>query len=472
MLENLILKTDSYKLGHWQQYPENTTGVFSYFESRTGAEYPFTQFFGLQYLLEKYLVGQVVNTEMIDHAEALVTAHLGNKSYFNRAGWEHIVKDHDGKLPLVIRAIPEGTVIPVSQALMTVENTCPLCYWLTNYMETLLTHVWYSSTVATVSYALKQKMNGFLTKTAESSDGLPFMLHDFGYRGATSDEAAAIGGAGHLINFRGTDTIAAMSMALDCYDADLASLAFSVQATEHSIMTAEGRDGELKVLDRLIATYPSGILSIVSDSYNIYEFVDAVCDRRDPVILRDGVLVVRPDSITSKDPTPESLMYWILDRLWQGFGGVVNSKGYRVLDPHVRVIWGDGIDPAGIEKILVTAMEAGYSAENMVFGMGGGLLQKWNRDTQRFAFKSCAQRIGHNATWRSITKAPLDATKASKGGRLQLVRIDGTYMTIPENVRVHDGKDAGENLLIPVFRDGELVKSYTFDQIRENANAA
>lgn len=472
MLDNLILKTDSYKLTHFEQYPENTTGVFSYFESREGAQWPVTQFFGLQYLLKRYLVGSVVTQEMVDEAEKVVTAHLGSADRFNRAGWERIVNEHGGRLPLLIKAVPEGTVVPVSNVLMTVENTDPECYWLTNYMETLLTHVWYSSTVATLSYTTKQMIRGFLERTSDSLDGLPFKLHDFGYRGATSDEAAAIGGAGHLVNFSGTDTVAAMSLAYDYYGADLNTLAFSVPATEHSIMTAEGRNGEHKVLDRLIQTYPTGILSVVSDSYNIYDFVRAVNDRRDAILLRDGVLVVRPDSTTSKHELPELLTAWIVEALWDGFGGEVNSKGYKVLDPHVRVIWGDGISPDGIEKILQVLSARKFSADNMVFGMGGGLLQKVNRDTQRFAFKSSAQRIG-KSLWQIVRKEPLDSTKASKGGRLQLVSVNGEYRTVDEDLRLLDSVhlDAQDHLLVPVFKDGKLLVEYTFDQIRENASA-
>lgn len=471
MLDNLILKTDSYKLAHWEQYPHDTVGVFSYFESRDGAQWPFTQFFGLQYLAKRYLTGPVITQEMVDEAEEVVAKHLGSADRFNRKGWEHIVRNHGGRLPLLIKAVPEGTVVPVSNVLMTVENTDPFCFWLTNYMETLLTHVWYSSTVATLSYATKQMILGYLDRTAESADGVNFMLHDFGYRGASTDEAAAIGGAAHLINFQGTDTIAAMALAQDYYKANLDTLAFSVPATEHSIMTAEGRNGEHKVLDRLIATYPTGILSIVSDSYNIYEFVDAVCDRRDAVLLRDGVLVVRPDSTTAEHPTPEQLTAWIVQRLWDTYGGTTNEKGYRVLDSHVRVIWGDGINPEGIERILQILSARKFSSENMVFGMGGGLLQKVNRDTQRFAFKSSAQKIG-GAMWMPVKKEPLDSTKSSKAGRLQLVKINGEYTTVDEDVRVlHSQQIAtSDHLLVPVFKDGELLVEYTFDEIRANSS--
>lgn len=464
--ENLILRTDSYKLNHWNQYPQDSEGIYSYFEARNGAEYPYTVFFGLQALIEKYLTLGVTQP-MVDRAQELTDAHMG-PGMFNRAGWEHIVSEHGGRLPLRIKAVPEGTRVPNSNVLMTVENTDPACFWLPNALESLLVKAWYASTVATLSTATIEMVGQYLDATGGDRAGLGFMLHDFGYRGASSEETAESGGAAHLISSRGTDTLVGMQFARDYYDADLATLGFSVPATEHSVMTARGRDGEFEVLDQLLANYPTGILSVVADSYDIYKFVDVLRSTKQTEILhRDGTFVVRPDSITAAHGSPQALVVEILWRLWNGFDGMQqknqgkNEKGFMVLPPQVRVLWGDGIDPAGIEKILQACKQQGFAAKNLVFGMGGGLLQKVNRDTQRFAFK--ASGIKRAGEWSDIQKSPLDQTKASKPGRLKLIGGEGAgYATVAEDANP-DRKDE----LVTVFENGEQLNRTTFDEVRE-----
>ena len=471
MNKNIVAKTDSYKLGHWNMLPAGTETIYSYFESRKGAKFNKTVFFGLQFLLKEYLSGVVVTQEKIDRAAELCREHFGTDAIFNRKGWEYILNTHGGKLPLRIKAVPEGTPVTVNNVLMTVENTDPKCAWLTNYVETVLTHVWYSSTVASLSRATKEMLNGFLARTSDNPGAVNFMLHDFGYRGATGDEAAGIGGAAHIINFLGTDTVVGMDFAVEYYGASYKGLAYSVAATEHSIMTARGPDGEGEVLGELLDKYPTGILATVADSYDIYNYVEnLVCKRfKDRILARDGVLVVRPDSISPLHPTPESETLWIVQTLANNLGYTTNSKGFMVLNPKVRVLWGDGIDMEGIEKILSTLEKAGFSAENMVFGMGGGLLQKVNRDTQRFAFK-CSAAL-RNGVWHDIYKLPKDLSKASKRGRLALVRTndgspDGGWATVSEAVA---NKNPGSNKLITVFENGDIVKEYTFNEVRENA---
>lgn len=465
MIDNIVLATDSYKLTHWADYPEDTEVVYSYFESRKGATWDHTVFFGLQYILNTYLKGVVVTWHDVLRAVDLAEAHFGNPDVFNRAGWEHIIDVHGGKLPLRIKAVPEGTVVPVSNVLMTVENTCSRCFWLTNAMESLLTHVWYPSTVATLSHSTKQMMVEYLDRTGDNPDAINFMLHDFGYRGASGHETAAIGGAAHLVNFMGTDTLPAMLLLMEHYKGNLDSLAFSVVATEHSVMTSCGAAGEYEVLDRLLNNHRTGILSVVADSYNIYRFTENIVRRRDQILARDGRFVLRPDSVTPDHPTPEALTVWIVRSLWNGFGGTTNSKGFQVLDDHIRVLWGDGIDPEGIKRILHALEGARFSAENMVFGMGGGLLQKVNRDTQRFAFKCSAQR--RNGEWIDVSKSPLDESKASKAGRLKLVRTeDPDDNQVFRTIRI-DGP--GYDELVTVFENGEVLVNYTLDDIRARA---
>ena len=463
MNKNICLTTDSYKLNHWNQYPAGTEKVYSYFECRKGAKFAETPFFGLQYIIKNHLEGVVVTREKIENAAKLCKAHFGSEKYFNREGWEYILNSHGGKLPVVIKAVEEGTVVPINNVLMTIENTDNKCFWLTNFLETILSQVWYPITVASLSREVKVTLNEYFTLT---SDGglINFGLHDFGFRGASSWESAGIGGAAHLINFLGTDTVVAMEVAVNYYNANLDNLAFSVAATEHSVMTALGKNGEEQVVENLLNEYPTGILSVVSDSYDIYNFVSNIVGTKfkDRILARDGVFVVRPDSITPTHPTPEGEMVWIMENLWANIGGTINSKGYKVINPKVRVLWGDGIDIEGIKKILYSITKAGFATENMAcFGMGGGLLQKVNRDTQRCAFKCSAQY--RDGQWYDIQKNPKDVSKASKKGKLKLIKVDGEFETVGEN-------DPGEDYLKVVFTNGVLVKEIDFDTVRKNAD--
>lgn len=436
-------------------YPKGTQRVYSYFEARSGAEFPRTMFFGLQYLLKEYLEGVVVTTAKIDAAERLAAVHFGNPKLFDRERWDYIVREHQGRLPVRIMAVAEGTVVENSNVLMTVENTDDNCWWLTNHLETLLCHVWASATVATLSYTAKQIFERFLEETSDSAAGLPFMLHDFGMRGVSSMESAGIEGCGHLVNFMGTDTVIAMEYAMKYYDADPQTLAFSVPATEHSIMTAGGRGGEEEVIEALLDAYPTGILSVVSDSYDIYNCVENIYGKtfRERILARDGKFVVRPDS-----GNPIETVLRLLEIMYRVFGGAVNSKGYKVINPKVGLLWGDGLDLEMIEKILVYMRDNDWSASNIVFGMGGGLLQKINRDTQRFAFKSSAQQ--RDGVWYDISKEPLDKTKTSKRGKLKLV-VDpvGGFHTV-------GAESEDMDRLRTVFINGELQNTQTFEEIR------
>ena len=456
MSHNLILKSDSYKLTHHRMYREGTEVVYSYLEARKGAEYDEVVFFGLQKILET-LEGEVITAKDIREARALCDVHIG-PGVFNFEGWMHILETHQGRLPITIKALPEGTVVRPGVALLTIENTDPECFWLTNFLESLILHVWYPITVASKSRAIKQDIKKALDHVGADLGGLDFMLQDFGYRGATSDEAAAIGGAAHLVNFKGTDTLVALELIQQTYGGGVEG--FSVNASEHSIMTAGGREGEWDVLDNLIAQYPTGILSIVADSYNIYEHTRRLGGQyKDQIMARtDGPYVERPDSTTPEHPTPEALVVWIVSQLWLDFGGeIVND--YRLLDPHIRVLWGDGIDREGIKKILWALIDAGFSPLCVAcFGMGGGLLQKVNRDDLKMAIKSSAQR--RHGRWHDVYKeAP---GKFSKRGRLKNVLEKDGIHTVQESNQAPDQ-------LVEVFRNGEILIKHTFDGIRERA---
>ena len=457
---NVCTASDSYKFQHWKMYPKGTTKVYSYFESRKGAEYPYTVFFGLQYLLKEFFVGNIVTLERIQRAQQRIDAHL-SPGAFNLASWMKMLDKYKGKLPVTVKAVPEGMAVPTGNVLMTVENNDPEFFWLTNYLETMLTHVWAPSTVATASYSAKMMMNEFLKRTSDNPDAINFMLHDFGFRGVSSFQSACIEGAGHIVNFMGTDTFPAVELAMDYYNAPEV-MAFSVPATEHSIMTSRGREGEMQIMSDLLDEYPTGILSVVIDSYDYRNFIKETLRRfKDRILARDGKLVFRPDSGAPSEVTMECL-----DLLAEGVGFTTNTKGYKVLNPKVGVLWGDGIDIQGARSILFTVTTRGYSAECMVFGMGGGLLQKINRDTQRFAFKSSYQE--RDGVGYDIYKQPLDASKASKRGKLMLIQTsDGKYATARQD---SDVAEEGKDLLETVFLNGDLIRDMTFNEVRANAN--
>jgi nicotinamide phosphoribosyltransferase len=464
MMKNIVTLCDSYKMTHWNQYPEGTEYVYSYFEARPGAKFPTTTFFGLQYLIKNWLEGVVVTTEKIDRAEKLAARHFGNPNIFKRERWDYIVEKHGGRLPVKIKAVPEGTVVPINNIMMSVENTDPKCYWLTNHLETLLCQVWAPSTIATLSRSVKDRFKSWLNLTCDDGEnfaGLPFMLHDFGKRGVSSMESAGAGGAGHLINFLGTDTVIAMEY-IEYYYGGIET-GYSVPATEHSVMTSRGRAGEKEVIAQLLKNHPTGILSVVSDSYDIYHCVEHYYGEvfKDEILARDGKFVVRPDS-----GDPVEVVTTLLNIMWDKFGGTINNKGFKVLNPKVGLIWGDGIDAAGIEKVLEATFNIGFSVENLVFGMGGGLLQKINRDTQRFAFKSSAQR--RNGEWFEIFKDPIDGSKSSKKGMLKLCKDKNEhYLTVQTNDVQYCRK---LDYLETIFEDGKLFKDYDFNQVIKNSN--
>ena len=457
MLENLLLLTDSYKLTHWKQYPPRTERIYSYFESR-GGRFPSVVFFGLQYFLQRYLAGPVVTAERIEEAEAITAAHLGNAALFNRRGWEHILHAHGGRLPVRIKAVPEGTEVPNHNVLATIENTDPQAYWLTNLLETLLVQVWYPTTVATLSHQMKAQIGGWMDRTAGHRDGLEFKLHDFGFRGVSSPESAGIGGAAHLLNFRGTDTIAGLLLARDYYAEPMAG--FSIPAAEHSTITSWGRDHEREAYANMLEQFPTGLVAVVSDSYDVYHACRHVWgeELRDRVLQRDGTVVIRPDS-----GDPATVVVNVLNILGEKFGCVTNARGFKVLPPQVRLIQGDGVNYDSTGHVLERMAAAGWSTENVAFGMGGALLQKLDRDTQRFAFK-CSHAVV-NGEERDVSKNPAtDPEKRSKAGRLKLIRRDGAFATVEEH-------EPGEDLLVEVFRDGEVKREWTLAECRARADA-
>lgn len=453
-MHNIIMNADSYKFSQFNQYPSGTEYVYSYIESR-GGKYDETVFFGLQAFIKEYLT-QPITMEMIDEAEAIITAH---GEPFNREGWEYILAAHEGFLPVEIKAVPEGTVVPVHNILASIENTDPKCYWLTSFLETaLLRAVWYPTTVATNSREIKKIILDALERTGDPST-IDFKLHDFGARGVSSQESAGLGGLAHLVNFQGTDTVAALLYGRRYYGIDMAG--FSVPAMEHSTVTSWGRENEVLSYRNMVKKNgkPGGIVSAVSDSYDIFEACKLWGTELKQDILDSGAtLVVRPDS-----GHPAAVVLCCLQILEQYFGYTVNDKGFKVLN-NVRVLQGDGVNVESIGDILDTIIAKGFSADNVVFGQGGALLQIVNRDDQKFAMKCSAARV--NGKWVDVYKDPItDPGKQSKKGRLALVTNGEDWNTI----RVGELPDNAQDELQVVFIDGVPAKQQTFDQIRERA---
>lgn len=449
-MKNLILNTDSYKLSHFLGYPEGLTHVYSYAESR-GGKYPKVLFLGLQAFIKEYLM-KPITQEMIDEAADFSALH---GEPFNRDGWEHILKNHNGYLPIEIKAVPEGTLVDVHNILASVENTDPNVPWLTSYIETALIRIWYPITVATRIYYMKKQIKEFYDHTSDSGD-MSFGILDFSSRGVSSLETSQIGGLGHLVHFIGSDNIPAIMYARKNYIEQMA--AFSVPATEHSIMSAlSGQEDEREAFHYLVDNMlmQDGILSVVSDTYNVFE----AAEKWDSGLIKkirakNGTLVFRPDSGTMEDVLPK-----VLAILEKNFGYEMNSKGYKVLK-NVKVLWGDGINEDTVHIPFAIAENMGISADSIMTGSGGGLMQNnIDRDTCKFAFK--ASNIVVDGDNIGICKNPItDPGKASKRGRLMLVKDKGKYVT------ERDYKGFAGNLLRPVYRNGKLLVDESLGKIR------
>lgn len=451
-ISNLILNSDSYKYSQWNQYPPGTEYVYSYIESRGGV-WPSTVFFGLQAFIKEYLTTPITSAD-VDEAESIILAH-GEPFY--REGWDYIVDELGGKLPIIIKAVPEGSVVPIKNVLTTIENTDPQCWWLTSFLETaLLRAVWYPTTVATNSYESKKIILDYLEKTGDPTL-INFKLHDFGARGVSSMESAGLGGMAHLVNFMGTDTITGLLYARKYYNAGIAG--FSIPAMEHSTVTSWGKPNEADAYRNMLARHgkPGSPIAFVSDSYDIYNACDKIWggELKQAVIDSGAVVVIRPDS-----GEPSEVVLNCLRILDKHFGSVVNSKGFKVLN-NVRVIQGDGIDHSSIHSILSVMYLAGYSADNVAFGQGGALLQSVTRDKMNFAMKCSAAKI--NGEWVDVYKDPVtDSGKRSKRGRVTLYQErDGSY---------HSGvEDWPQSALVTVFENGELKNEISFEQVRANS---
>jgi nicotinamide phosphoribosyltransferase len=463
--DNTILDTDSYKLCHQAMY--NVLGVtkaFSYIEPRIFGEE--MEVVGLNIWLKRL---RPVTMEMIDQAEEFFANHIiGGREMFPRKDWEKVVNVYGGYPPLTIRALPEGTIVDSQNALVTIECTDPELAWMAAYFETtILRAIWYPVTVASRSRKIRNILKKYIAETSDLdiASAIAFMFHDFGARGVSSKESAGIGGFAHLATGAlGTDTITGALFANVYYNTPMSG--FSVFATEHSIMTMRGKAGELQTVRDLIKKYnkgPGTIVSIVSDGYSIWDLALHYCTTLYSEIVESGIrLVVRPDSGDAV-----TVVVGLLQMFDKYYGSVVNSKGFKVLNI-VRILQGDGLStPEDFERILIAVKEAGFSVENIVFGQGGGLLQQVNRDTYKFAMKTCAAEV--NGIWIDVFKDPItDQGKRSKKGRLTVAKNRlGEFQTI----RVEELDENHVEVMETIWVNGQLLRDYTLDEIRERANA-
>ncbi len=422
-----IFDTDSYKQSHFLQYPKGTQKVFSYLEARTGTGFQDIVFFGLQYIIKNTLMSQITMKD-VDFAQSFFSQQVGP---FNYDGWRYIVEKHNGYLPLEIKAVPEGTVLARGNVLVTIENTDINCAWLPQYIEDIIVRVWSTINVATLSYHMKKAILAAFEKTSDDlKDSALFKLVDFGSRGAYSQEAAGVGGMGHLVNFMVTDNIPSILYAQDAYNTN-AMLGYSIPASEHSTTVSWTEEREQDVYENMInqfgGKYP--LFAMVMDSYDLENAVRNIIGKnlKDKILNCGSTVVIRPDSGVPKDSVLSCLQW-----LDEAFGTEVNSKGYKVLHKSVRVIQGDGVNYDSLVEIIDYIVANGYSIDNVAFGSGGGLLQAHNRDTYRIAQKCSYIEI--DGVGMGVRKMPkTDPTKASKAGRLKLIKVDGVYKTIEDN---------------------------------------
>lgn len=491
MLHNPLLAIDFYKVDHRRQYPKGTTEIYSNFTPRsTRLNQNFMPdfdnkvvVFGIQAFISDFLCVQFqcgffeqsLEQVIFEYQDIVATA-LGLDTF----DCSHIEALHNlGYLPIRIKALPEGTRCPIGVPILTIVNTHPDFFWLTNYLETILSaSLWKPITTATVAFEYKKLLTRFARKTGADESFVPYQAHDFSFRGMSGWQDATLSGAAHLALFQGTDCVSAIDLVNNVYEASatVSCVGTSVPATEHSVMTCGGSDGEYATIKRLITeVYPDGIVSIVADSYNFWEVLDVILPSLYKEIMsRHGKVVIRPDSgnpvhiicgdILAKDGTPASR--GALQMLWETFGGTINSAGYKELSPRVGLIYGDAITVDRASLILQIMEEQKFASSNIVFGVGSYSYQYVTRDTFGFAMKATSAVI--NGERKAIFKDPKtgDGSKKSAKGLLTvgLDMATGAY-TLKENVTEAEER---EGCLQTVYEDGNRLTCTDLAEIRQN----
>lgn len=478
-----VLYKDFYKADHRRQYPKNTSLVYSNLTARYSRmpEVKETVVFGIQYFIKDYLIRRFNDgffnrpkEEVLANYERRMNTSLGP----NQIGVDHIAALHDlGYLPLEIKSLPEGTLVPLRIPVLTIQNTLPEFYWLTNFIETLLSNVlWHPMTSATIAHQYRKLLDQYAAETSDMPDFVQWQGHDFSMRGQSSFESSLVSGGAHLLSFTGTDTIPAIDWLEHFYGADAEKelIGGSVPATEHSVMCMGGEANEFETYERLLTeVYPNGIVSIVSDTWDYWSVLNVTIGALKPVIMaRDGKFVIRPDSgdpvkiiCGDENATPGSPAYkGTIEMLWEIFGGTLNSKGYKQLDPHVGCIYGDSITLDRCKTILEGLKAKGFASTNMVFGIGSYTYQYVTRDTFGFAMKATYGVVDGEP--RNLFKSPKtdNGVKFSAKG---LLRVNED-LTLSECVTEEEEKTG---LLETVFLNSKLVKETSLQEIRSRLSA-
>lgn len=492
MLTNPLTAIDFYKTDHRRQYPEGTTEVYANFtprSSRLGKVLQSTYdnkvvFFGLQYFIKDFLI-KSWNEEFFNKDKAKVIAAYKRRMDCSLGkdaiDVAHIAALHDlGYLPIKIKAFPEGTRVPIGIPVLTIVNTHPDFFWLTNYLESVIScYLWKAITSATTAYEYKHLLMEYALKTGTPKDFVQFQAHDFSFRGMSSLQDSALSGAAHLTSFWGTDSVPAIDFAEDYYDANAEKemIGCSVPATEHSVMCMGMRDGELATFRRLINDiYPTGIVSIVSDTWDFWKVVtEYTVILKDEILKRNGKVVIRPDSgdpvkiVVGDSEAPKGSPEYkgAIECLWEVFGGTTTEQGYKMLDAHIGLIYGDSITLERAEAILRGLEAKGFCSGNVVFGVGSFTYQYVTRDNFGFAMKATSGVV--NGERRDIFKDPKtdSGTKKSAKGLLRVERNGNSFVLHDKQSEAQE--DAGH--LQTVFIDGKLIKSISLAEIRQTIDA-
>lgn len=487
------LLCDFYKVSHKNLYPKGTEVIYSTFTPRSNKYFPIADkvvVFGIQAFIKKYLVNYF-NDFFFYRPRAAVTFEY-ERYIRNTLGEQYVDSSHIeslhklGYLPIRISALKEGTLAPIKTPVLTVENTHPEFFWLTNYIETLIsTEIWQPMTSATISYQYRKLLNEYAIKTTGSTDGVAFQGHDFSMRGMSSLESAMSSGAGHLLSFNGTDTIPAIAFLEKYYKANVEKelVGTSIPATEHSIMSAgtpaDGDRDEYETFKRIITeVYPTGFVSIVSDTYDFWKNITETLPKlKDIIMNRDGRVVIRPDSGYPVDilcgaynPDPEAPeSKGLIECLWDIFGGTVTEQGYKVLDPHIGAIYGDSITLERAERICKRLKQKGFASTNVVYGIGSYTFQYNTRDTFGFAMKATYAKINGEEVMLFKDPKTDDGTKRSQKGRVVVLKnpIDGKLDYIDGLNKDDTDFYRAADLLQPVFENGNLLINQSLTEIRE-----
>ena len=477
---NPILLTDGYKVDHRRQYPEGTSLVYSNWTPRKSrlAGIDDVVFFGLQYVIKKYIISDFERDFFGRPKEEISKGYarrINNYLGPNSVGVEHIEALHDlGYIPMVFKALPEGSTVPIRVPMFTMYNTLPEFFWLTNYFETLVsTLVWMPCNSATIAKEYRKILDKYAAETSDAAEFVDWQAHDFSMRGMAGIEAAQLSGAGHLLSFTGTDTIPAIDFLENYYNADSDNelVGGSVAATEHSVMSMGTNSGELQTFKRLITvTYPNGVVSIVSDTWDLWKVLtEYLPELKNEILARDGKVVIRPDSgdpadIICGNPNgkTEQERKGVIQLLWDVFGGTTNSKGYKELDSHIGAIYGDSITLTRCKDMCKRLQTNGFASTNVVFGIGSFTYQYNTRDTFGFAMKATYGEV--NGEGREIYKDPItdDGTKKSAKGLIQIIMDGDTYAMNDQATWEQERK--GE--LKEIFRDGKLLVDVKLSEIR------